>query len=103
MTNFKHIDVAGTKALMENGARVFDIRDPGSYASGHISGAEHLTNDNLQQVITTTPTDASVVIYCYHGISSQQAAQYFVAQGFADVYSMDGGYEAWRNSETSTD
>lgn len=101
MQSFKHIDIAGTKALQEKGAKIFDIRDPQSFSNGHIDGAVHLSNDNIQQLITETPTDSSVVIYCYHGISSQQAAQYFVAQGFEDVYSMDGGFEAWRMQESN--
>lgn len=100
MQSFKHIDIAGTKALQEQGAKIFDIRDPQSFDNGHIQGAVHLSNDNLQQLVTETPVDSSVVIYCYHGISSQQAAQYFVSQGFNDVYSMDGGFEAWRQQES---
>ncbi|MDE0931482.1 MAG: rhodanese-like domain-containing protein, partial [Halioglobus sp.] len=40
--------------------------------------------------------DQPLLIYCYHGNSSQGAADYFFNQGFEDVYSMDGGYEAWR-------
>ncbi|MCC2606441.1 thiosulfate sulfurtransferase GlpE [Planctobacterium marinum] len=101
MQSFKHIDVAGTATLMQQGAKVFDIRDPDSFAQSHIPGSAHLTNNNLQQVITELSTDTPVVICCYHGISSQQAAQYFVAQGFDDVYSMDGGFEAWKQSMPS--
>lgn len=97
MDSFKHIDVSGTLSLLERGAKVYDIRDIASYAAGHIPGAQHLSNDNLQQEISSTSVETSVVVCCYHGISSQQAAQYFVSQGFTDVYSMDGGFEAWRN------
>ena len=103
MDSFKHIDVTGTLKLLEQGAKVYDIRDPASFAAGHIPGAAHLTNDNIQQEITETPVDTPVVLCCYHGISSQQAAQYFVTQGFTDVYSMDGGFEAWRNSGADTE
>lgn len=99
MQTFKHIDIAGTKALQEQGAVILDIRDPVSFSNGHIEGAVHLTNDNVQQVAADTPTDSEIVVYCYHGVSSQQAAQFFVSQGFDNVYSMDGGYEAWRQSE----
>lgn len=99
MPSFKHIDISGTRALKEQGAAIFDIRDAVSFENGHIDGAVHLSNDNIQQIVTDTPTDCNVVIYCYHGISSQQAAQYFVSQGFAEVYSMDGGFEAWRQAE----
>ena len=100
MQNIKHIDVAGTKILKGQGATIFDIRDTNNFTNGHIQGAVHLTNENIQELMAETPTDKSIVIYCYHGISSQQAAQYLVAQGFADVYSMDGGYDAWRMAES---
>jgi len=32
-------------------------------------------------------------VVCYHGNSSQSAAAYLVGQGFAEVYSLDGGIE----------
>lgn len=99
-TEFKHIDVVGLKALQEQGdVRVFDIRDPQSYALGHIPQALPLNNDNLQASLDATDKSSPVVICCYHGISSQQAAQFVASQGFSDVYSLDGGYEAWRQSE----
>jgi thiosulfate sulfurtransferase len=36
------------------------------------------------------------IIYCYKGISSQDAAHYLSSQGFKDVYSVDGGFEEWK-------
>jgi thiosulfate sulfurtransferase len=38
-----------------------------------------------------------LIVYCYHGNSSQGAANYFDGLGFKEVYSVDGGYEAWRS------
>jgi thiosulfate sulfurtransferase len=35
-------------------------------------------------------------VVCYHGNSSQGAAAYLVSQGFSEVYSLDGGIEAWQ-------
>jgi thiosulfate sulfurtransferase len=40
-----------------------------------------------------------ILVMCYHGISSQGAAQYLVNQGFEQVYSVDGGFEAWHRAE----
>lgn len=37
-----------------------------------------------------------VLVMCYHGNSSKSAAQYLLTQGFDQVYSIDGGFEAWR-------
>jgi thiosulfate sulfurtransferase len=39
---------------------------------------------------------APLIICCYHGNSSQNAAHYFSEQGCKEVYSLDGGYEQWK-------
>ena len=73
-----------------------DIRDEASYNNGHISGATLLDNSGIQTFIESTDLDQALIIYCYHGNSSQNAAQFMVEKGFEDVYSMDGGYEMWK-------
>ncbi len=75
---------------------VADIRDAGSFQAGHIEGAVNLSNDNLAEFMENTPKAKPVVVVCYHGVSSQQAAQFLVGQGYEQVYSMDGGFEGWR-------
>ena len=49
------------------------------------------------EFLQDTEFDESIVIYCYHGITSQGVAAHMADQGFEDVYSLDGGYEAWIN------
>ena len=80
MQSYKCIDVAYTKKLMQREAVVFDIRDPESFSKGHIEGALHLSNDNIEQYISAVPLEQSIVVCCYHGVSSQQVARYFVDQ-----------------------
>ncbi len=97
MTEFKHISTSETFAALQAGNVVIaDIRDDQSFASAHIAGAYHLTNGTLHQFVQQTAPDTPVVVVCYHGRSSQGAAQYLVQQGFDEVYSMDGGFESWR-------
>ncbi len=44
-----------------------------------------------------TPTrEKSIVVYCYHGNSSLGATAYLIENGFKNVASMSGGFEAWR-------
>ncbi|NMH59818.1 thiosulfate sulfurtransferase GlpE [Alteromonas ponticola] len=98
MDTFHHISVAD---VAERGAEVtvVDIRDPQSFGQSHMPGATHLSNDNFAAFLSSTPKHTPVVVVCYHGISSQQAARVIAAQGFAEVYSMDGGFEAWRQQQ----
>ena len=95
MASFSHISVQDVASLTGDVA-IVDIRDPQSFANGHIPQAIQLNNDNFATFVEQTPKNTPVVVVCYHGVSSQQAAQVIVEQGFSSVYSMDGGFEAWR-------
>ena len=43
--------------------------------------------------------EQAILVMCYHGISSQGAAQYLINQGYEQVYSVDGGFEAWQRAQ----
>ena len=107
MEQFEHISVEQTFELLSaKKAKLVDIRDEQSFDAGHIEDSVHLTNGSLHNFMNDTDFDMPVIVCCYHGISSQQAAQFLIHQGFEEVYSMDGGFEAWRQSKpfvSSTD
>ena len=98
MTDFKRIPPEQAQTMRSNGAVIVDIRDPQSYANGHISGSLHLDNQSLPDFIAAADLDHPLIVTCYHGHSSQSAAAYLVNQGFSDVYSLDGGFELWRHT-----
>lgn len=95
MDQYQRISAQEAKALLEAGAALADIRDEQSFSRGHISGAQHLGNHNMQPFIESNDLDLPLVVYCYHGNSSQPAAQYLIERGFEQVYSLDGGFEEW--------
>lgn len=104
MSTFKHISTHDAKALLEEGtATLADIRDQQSFLSSHIDTAFHLHNDNLESFVAQSPLDQPLIVYCYHGNSSQGAAQYLLEKGFSEVYSMDGGFEEWRTLYATTE
>lgn len=97
MNTFKHISTADAKAMIEKAAvAIADIRDEASFRQSHLAHAYHLHNENLQQFLQQTDTTKPVIVYCYHGNSSQGAAQFLSNNGFDEVYSLDGGFEEWR-------
>ncbi|WP_087020509.1 thiosulfate sulfurtransferase GlpE [Thaumasiovibrio subtropicus] len=100
MEQFQHIDVAGALAKQQNdGAVMVDIRDPQSFQLSHPVDAIHLTNDTLGSFMNEHDFETPVLVICYHGVSSQGAAQYLINQGFEEVYSVDGGFEAWHRGD----
>lgn len=96
--SYQRISVEQANAIIANGgACILDIRDGASYNSGHIDSAIALSNDNIQEFIANTDKATPLIVYCYHGNSSQSAAGFLSEQGFSNVSSVDGGFEAWKN------
>ncbi|CZF82937.1 thiosulfate sulfurtransferase GlpE [Grimontia marina] len=98
MEQFAHISVTDALAMLKSDdhhAVMVDIRDPQSFQLSHPQGAFHLTNDSIVQFMNDVDYEQPVLVMCYHGVSSQGAAQYLINQGFEQVYSVDGGFEAW--------
>lgn len=94
---FEHLDAATLIQWLGEGRSLtlVDIRDPLSFAQGHIPGSRHLDNSSAAELVEHTPTAQPLVVVCYHGHSSQQAAAWLAGQGFSEVYSLDGGFVDW--------
>ena len=99
---FQHLNVDQLQQNLTNSNDinyvVVDIRDANAFAASHIPGAIHLTNDSIGDFMREADLDTPTVVCCYHGISSQQAAQFLISQDFTEVYSLDGGFEQWGNT-----
>ncbi|MFT6029610.1 MAG: thiosulfate sulfurtransferase [Oleiphilaceae bacterium] len=94
---FKRISIEEAQTLIKTQeVTLLDVRDPGSFAAGNIENSIHVTNDNVQIVVNSANKDNPLIIYCYHGNSSQGAADYFSGLGFQQCYSVDGGFEEWK-------
>lgn len=83
---------------------LIDIRGEEAYADGHLPGAEHMTIEELEETVVDREWADDVVIYCYIGKSSLQAAHFVERYGDTEtVASMAGGYDAWDPLETTAD
>jgi len=97
MSCFEQININEAKALIENGqVTIVDIRDKDSYEESHIENAIRVDEENIENFLLTVDKTKPLICYCYQGISSQGAAEYFHHQGFQKVYSIQGGFEQWR-------
>ena len=96
---FTRINASRTRELLTRPKLLLlDARDAKSFAAAHIPTAVLITRDNLDGLLLRSDKRTPVLVYCYHGRSSQTYAQMFADFGFAEVYSLDGGYEGWRQS-----
>jgi thiosulfate sulfurtransferase len=86
------------KRLQAKTADFVDVRDPKDYGSGHIPGAKHLGDQNIQEFIKTADKSRPLIVNCYRGNSSQGATAFLLDQGFKEVRSLKGGFEGWRGT-----
>jgi thiosulfate sulfurtransferase len=97
MQQFNTITVSEAHArLQQDDAVLVDIRDAQNFHAAHARNAIHLTDAALNDFMQQVDFEQPIFVMCYHGISSQGAAQYLVNQGFEHTYSIDGGFEAWQ-------
>ena len=91
----KQISVAEAALMIEKeNPLIVDIRDAGSFATGHIKNAVRIDNENFQSFIDTADKNRPLIVCCYHGNSSQPATNTFNSFGF-DGHSLQGGMSAW--------
>ena len=81
--------------MLQRDVHIVDIRDPDSFKAGHITDASHLDNNGIQAFIDASDLSKPLIVCCYHGNMSQSAGAYLAEKGFAEVYSLDGGFEGW--------
>ena len=94
-------EVDADEAHARLGEAVFlDVREPDEYEQGAIPGAVHLPRGHLEfQVEGKLPDkSAPVIIYCAGGTRSAFAAKTLGELGYADVVSMAGGFNGWKDA-----
>ena len=93
-TGFKRISIEEAKTLIELHPEltIADIRDSKSYNLSNITNSINVNNENIERFLRETKKETPLLIYCYHGVNSQKAADYFFSEGFREVYSLDGGF-----------
>ena len=80
------VSSAEARQLVRAGARLVDVRTPGEFAAGHISGAINIPVQQLDaRMSELQPKYAAVVVYCRSGHRSGNAARMLKNAGFVAV------------------
>lgn len=75
---------------------VLDVRQPGEYQAGHISGAKLIPLPEIRDRKDEIPRDRPVLVYCAVGGRSRVASQMLAGDDFPEVYNLNGGFKAWQ-------
>lgn len=101
-TRVKEISVGETQKLLTQNpnARLIDVREDDEWRAGHAAGANHLGKGIIERDIETAVPDKStdLILYCGGGFRSALAGDALQAMGYTNVYSMAGGWKAWKEA-----
>lgn len=101
-SRIREVTVAQTRERMnaDTGVRLIDVREDNEWHTAHAAGAEHLGKGIIERDIEAQVPDKSteVILYCGGGFRSALAADVLQQMGYTNVFSMAGGWKAWKDS-----
>ena len=81
-------------------AKLIDVREDSEWQAGHAAGAVHLGKGIIERDIEEKVPDKTteIILYCGGGYRSALVADVLQRMGYANVFSMAGGWRAWKES-----
>jgi len=97
----RHILSADAFAAIQNGdAVIIDVREMYEVQLENILH-DKVLNHPMSVIIERLPyiaKDQKIIVICAHGERSVKVANLLQFQGYPEVASLDGGFEAWKNA-----
>jgi rhodanese-related sulfurtransferase len=84
--------------LASNEGSAIDIRGDEEWRSGHIPGARHRSEDEIDEALEQIADDQIVIVACEDGKRSAGVAEQISERG-RKAASIEGGMEAWRSED----
>jgi len=101
-TRIKEVTVDDTRKRLDANpdAKLVDVREDNEWDAAHAAGAIHLGKGIIERDVETTVPDKSteLILYCGGGYRSALAADVLQQMGYTNVWSMAGGWKAWKES-----
>lgn len=86
-----------TQLINRESAHVLDVRSAEEFANGHLPDARHIPLDKLGERIKEIEDwkEKPLIVCCASGMRSSKACGQLKKAGFANLYNLDGGVDAW--------
>jgi rhodanese-related sulfurtransferase len=102
----REVTIEDTRARLaaDSSVRLIDVREDDEWSASHAAGAEHLGKGIIERDIEATVPDKAteLILYCGGGYRSALAADVLQQMGYTNVYSMAGGWKAWKEAGAPT-
>ena len=94
------VDETRERMQSESGVRLIDVREDNEWDAGHAASSSHLGKGIIERDIEAEVPDKAteLILYCGGGYRSALAADVLQQMGYTNVFSMAGGWKAWKDS-----
>ena len=100
--HIREVTVAETQARLvaDPSVRLIDVREDNEWDAAHAAGAEHFGKGIIERDIEVAAPDKNteLILYCGGGYRSALVADVLQQMGYTNVFSMAGGWKAWKDS-----
>lgn len=96
----RELSVEDAQGRMSAGATLIDVREDNEWDAAHAAGATHMARGIIERdIVNTFPAkDTELILYCGGGFRSALSADMLQKMGYTNVWSMAGGWKAWKDS-----
>ncbi len=74
---------------------LIDVREPFEYEIARIDGAKLIPLGEIAERVNELQRERPIVVHCHSGQRSAQAVRLLQQRGFANLYNLEGGIDAW--------
>ncbi len=100
-SRIREVSVDETLERVKDGAVLIDVREDNEFAAGHAAGSVHMGRGVIERDVVQTfaEKDQELILYCGGGYRSALAADNLQKMGYTNVWSMAGGWSAWKAAD----
>jgi rhodanese-related sulfurtransferase len=74
---------------------VLDVREPWELKVCTLPNITHIPMRDIHARIGELDKQKRIVVLCHHGVRSQFVANFLAQQGYAHIFNLRGGIDAW--------
>jgi rhodanese-related sulfurtransferase len=97
--NAKSLEISVTDLLKLRDTQepyiLLDVREPSELLISTLPDSLHMPMQTIPTHWQTLPQDQRMIVFCHYGIRSRMVVEFLQAQGFNNVFNLDGGIDAW--------
>ncbi len=96
----REVSVDETLERMKAGASLIDVREDNEFEVAHAKDAVHLGRGIIERdIVGKYPEkDTELILYCGGGFRSALSGDMLQKMGYTNVWSMAGGWSAWKEA-----